>query len=129
MANVTSIAYRRPFFSPGDGLFNRCLTVSSVLGLVFLVAVLIAPIREQVITSIEQLPPRFARLIVDEPGPDLGSRGEKDKPPGAPGEPGPGPKETPPGEPGPVAKAEPVPIEPGPAAAPAHPQGAPAGDA
>jgi hypothetical protein len=69
MATVTDLAYRRPAFNPGDGLFNRCLSTSTILGIVFLVAVLFTPIREQVIPRIDQLPQCFAKLIVDKPTP------------------------------------------------------------
>lgn len=115
MASVTALDYRRPAFNPNDGLFNRCLTASFVIGCVFLIAVLITPIREQVITRIDQLPERFAKLIVEKPAPlPPGPGGEVGKKPGAKGEAGPGPTGTPPGEPGPVKDAAPVPKVSGP---------------
>ena len=80
-----------------------------ILGAAFLLAVLITPIREQVITRIDQLPQRFARLIVEKPVPPPGPGGEQGKKPGAKGEAGPGPAKTPPGEPGPKKDAAPVP--------------------
>jgi TonB family protein len=69
MTTATSYAYRRSLFGAKDDLFNRCLTGSAIAGGVFLIAVLLAPIQKQVVTSIEQLPPRFAKLIVDKPKP------------------------------------------------------------
>jgi hypothetical protein len=116
MASVTALDYRRPAFNPNDGLFNRCLTASFGIGIAFLIAILITPIREQVITRIDQLPERFAKLIVEKPAPipPPGLGGEVGKKPGAKGEAGPGPTGTPPGEPGPVKDAAPVPKVSGP---------------
>ena len=64
MATLASDTYRRPVFGPTDELFYRCLATSGVLGALFLIAVLLAPIRRETITSIEQLPTRFARLML-----------------------------------------------------------------
>jgi periplasmic protein TonB len=68
MTTLTA-AYRRPLFGADDELFNRCLMGSAVAGLVFVIAILIAPIRQQVITHVDQLPPRFAKLILEPPKP------------------------------------------------------------
>ena len=65
MTTLTAAAYRRPLFDPSDALFRRCLKWTSGCGAVFLLAVLLAPIRERVFTRVEQLPPRFARLILE----------------------------------------------------------------
>src|SRR6185436_19738506 len=115
MATVID-AYRRPFFGADNDLFHRCLVGSAIAGGVFLIVVLIAPMRAQVITKIDQLPPRFAKLIVDKPKPisplpgEQGSRGAKDKAPGAPGP-------VAPGEPGPVGPVNKPDLPAGPAAA------------
>ncbi|HTO89579.1 MAG TPA: AgmX/PglI C-terminal domain-containing protein [Candidatus Sulfotelmatobacter sp.] len=69
MATMTAEVYRRPQFGAPDDLFRRCLIASGISGALFLVIVLLAPMRKVVITSIDQLPPRFARLIVEKPKP------------------------------------------------------------
>jgi len=69
MATTTHDLYRQPFFSLGDDLFRRCLSGASIAGLLFLIVVLIAPVRQQAIVHVEQLPERFARLIIEKPKP------------------------------------------------------------
>lgn len=69
MATARLDAYRRPFFAPEDELFRRCLTISGVIGLVFVLVVLVVPIRQLAITRVEQLPKRFAKLIIEPPKP------------------------------------------------------------
>src|SRR5215468_1573945 len=113
---VMTEAYRRPFWGADDDLFHRCLVVAAVTGFVFLIAVLLAPVRHAVVTRIEQLPERFAKLIVEKPAPPKlpgpeGNRGTPGKPPGAPG-PGSGPE--------PVARVAP---KPGPIGPPPTPGG------
>ena len=71
MATVTADVYRRPQFGAPDDLFRRCLMASGIAGAVFLLVVLLAPMRKVVITSIDQLPPRFAKLIVEKPKPPV----------------------------------------------------------
>jgi protein TonB len=112
MATAT-YAYRRPFFTPGDDLFNRCLVGSAITGFIVLAAILITPMRQQVVTSIEQLPPRFAKLIVEKPAPVPVDAAPGPKGPGqGPAEPGPIDKL--PGPAGPIAPAPPVAANPGP---------------
>ena len=67
MAIATAYDYRRPWLDPADSLFRRCLSVNSVVGLALLIAMLFAPMRTRMITKVEQLPPRFARLILEPP--------------------------------------------------------------
>jgi TonB family protein len=68
MATLTHDLYRQPLFGFGDDpLFRRCLTGAGIAGALFLIAVLIAPMRQQTITHVEQLPERFARLIIEKP--------------------------------------------------------------
>jgi len=67
MAAATAYDYRKPWIDPSDELFRRCLVVSGGFGLAFLIAVLIAPIQTRMITRVEQLPPRFAKLILEPP--------------------------------------------------------------
>lgn len=69
MATMTHDVYRQPLFSIGDDLFRRCLAGAGIAGLVFLIAVLLAPVREIAVTSVEQIPERFARLIIEKPKP------------------------------------------------------------
>lgn len=69
MATMTHDVYRQPLFSIGDGLFRRCLAAASIAGLGFLIAVLLAPVRDMAVTRVEQLPERFARLIIEKPKP------------------------------------------------------------
>src|SRR5690242_14119225 len=113
MATVISDAYRRPFFGADNDLFHRCLIGSAITGAVFLIVVLIAPMRTQMITRIEQLPPRFAKLNINKPVSPVpgeqGSRGAPDKAPGAPGP-------VAPGEPGPVGPTKNVDLPSGPPA-------------
>jgi TonB family protein len=66
---TTALTYRHHAFGDRDDLFHRCLVGSAAVGALFLLVVMLAPIRHQVVTSIEQLPPRFARLIVEKPRP------------------------------------------------------------
>ncbi len=68
MAVIASAqAYRRAPFGPNDPLFHRCLIVSSAIGLGFLLAVFLWPARPQAVLTVEQLPPRIARLILEKP--------------------------------------------------------------
>ncbi len=72
MATLTADAYRRPLFDPEDQLFRNCLLGSSALGALILVAILLTPIRVRMMTRVEELPTRFARLIL-EPQPQKAS--------------------------------------------------------
>jgi TonB family protein len=65
---------RTPLPAPGpatsraeadDRLFRRCLAGAAAAGAAFLVAVALAPAHRASITHIQQLPQRFARLIVE----------------------------------------------------------------
>jgi TonB family protein len=69
MATMTHDIYRQPLFSFGDDLFRRCLSGAGIAGLVFLIVVLIAPVRQHTITHVDELPERFARLIIEQPKP------------------------------------------------------------
>jgi TonB family protein len=83
MATLTADAYRRPMWATDDELFGRCLAGAAVLGIGLLVAILLAPLRKQVIQSVDQLPPRFARLILEKPKPVKTPAAEKVRPPEA----------------------------------------------
>jgi TonB family protein len=71
MATLTAESYRQPFFDASDQLFVRCLKGASTLGVLLAVAILLAPVRERVINRVEQLPARYARLILEPPKPKL----------------------------------------------------------
>jgi TonB family protein len=67
---MATIALRQPnLHASDDRLFQRCLVGSAIAGGLFLVVVLLAPVRKHVVTSIEQLPERFAKLIIEKPAP------------------------------------------------------------
>jgi TonB family protein len=99
----------RRTYGGGDDLFRRCLLGSAVAGVVFLVAVLMAPARRAVVAQVEQVPQRIAHLVLDRParvthpewpeGPGHGPAAPGR--PGAPGPVGPGPADAPAG-PGPL---------------------------
>ncbi|HEY6867961.1 MAG TPA: hypothetical protein VI792_11930, partial [Candidatus Eisenbacteria bacterium] len=65
MAISTAKIYQQPLFDPGDALFRRCLSVASAIGAAFALAALLTPVRQRVIERVEQLPPRFARLVLE----------------------------------------------------------------
>jgi TonB family protein len=65
MEHSIRAAYRRPFLRPFDPLFRRCLVGSSALGLALLVAIAVAPERRVEVTSVDDVPDRFAKLIVE----------------------------------------------------------------
>jgi len=65
MTSLTAAAYRRPFFDPHDTLYRRCLGTAAIAGAVFVAGLLLAPVRHTEITHIDQLSPRFARLILE----------------------------------------------------------------
>jgi len=66
MATTTALEYRRPFFDPDDRLFARCLTTSAIAALVLVIAVRLLPAPPpRAVTHVEELPQRFARLILE----------------------------------------------------------------
>ena len=69
MAAYTAEAYRQPLFRPADDLFARCLTASSILGALLLIAIFLAPAREIAAPHVTKLPKRLARLILEKPKP------------------------------------------------------------
>ncbi|HEY6195417.1 MAG TPA: hypothetical protein VI504_10270, partial [Candidatus Eisenbacteria bacterium] len=66
MAPTTASLYRQPLLDPNDALFLRCLAVTSfaAIVLVLLVRLLPAP-PPRPVTHVEELPQRFARLILE----------------------------------------------------------------
>ena len=65
--NVTvADPYRRPLLDPGDALFLRCLAGSALAAVVFVVLVRLLPAPPpKPVTQVEQLPTRFAKLILE----------------------------------------------------------------
>lgn len=98
MATLTADAYRRTLWATDDELFGRCLSGAGVLGLILLAIILITPVRRMVIQNVDQLPPRFAKLILEKPKPVKSPAAEKLRKP-----------EPAPAAPTAVAKPEPAP--------------------
>jgi TonB family protein len=69
MARPIPEPYRQPLFGRLDALFRRCLIGSSVIGFAVLVAVMVAPVREKKAATVEEMPERLARLIIEKPKP------------------------------------------------------------
>ena len=67
MAKHIPEAYRQPLMGRMDSLFKKCLTGSGILGAAVLLVVFLTPLREQAITEIDDMPERFAKLILEEP--------------------------------------------------------------
>ncbi len=66
MATTIAPAYRRPLFDPGDALFMRCLASSTLTAVLFVVLVRLVPtLPPRPVTQVEQLPQRFAKLILE----------------------------------------------------------------
>ena len=66
-AHPVPAPYRQPLFGRPDPRMRRALTIAGSIGLVFLLVVLIAPPPAVHEKEVEELPERFARLILDEP--------------------------------------------------------------
>ena len=66
MPVTVAAAYRRPMLDPGDALFLRCLGGSAIAAVVFVVLVRLVPAPPPTpVTQVEQLPTRFAKLILE----------------------------------------------------------------
>ncbi len=59
--------YRRSTWDERDELFLRCLSAAAVAGMIALLAMLFMPSRAKPVTSVEQVSPRMARLILEPP--------------------------------------------------------------
>ena len=60
-------AYRLPILGRPDPLLRRCLQIAGAIGLAVLLAALLAPKKTAEITDLEEVPERFAKLILEEP--------------------------------------------------------------
>ena len=69
MTTAAMQAYRRVYFGAEDDLFHRCLTGAAGAGVVFLLVMLLIPVQKVVVTRLEDMSPRFARLIVEKKKP------------------------------------------------------------
>jgi TonB family protein len=61
--------YRKHFWVDFDHVLRRTSTVAAGIGITVLLVVLVAPYRARTITEVEQVPERFAKLILKEPAP------------------------------------------------------------
>jgi TonB family protein len=61
--------YRKHFWVDFDYVLRRTSTVAAGIGIAVLLVVLVAPYRAHTITEVEEVPERFARLILKEPAP------------------------------------------------------------
>lgn len=57
--------YKQSTFVELDPLLRRCLSISAAIGVVFLIAVFLTPRRSLEITKVEEVPERFAKLILE----------------------------------------------------------------
>jgi len=69
LAHAIPDPYRKHFWVDFDDVMRRSATVATSIGIVFLLVVLIAPYRSHTITEVEEVPERFAKLILQEPVP------------------------------------------------------------
>lgn len=69
LAHPVPTRYRLPLLGAPDPLLRKALLVSGALGVMWLVLVWLAPAPVEHEATVEDLPERFARLIVDEPKP------------------------------------------------------------
>lgn len=60
--------YRQPVLGKPDSRLARCLAISSVLGVVVVIGVLVTPVRREEM-RMDEMPRRLARLILEEPTP------------------------------------------------------------
>jgi len=60
-------AYRLPLWGEPDPRWRRCLQIAAALGIVTLGIVFLTPRRAVEITDVDEVPERFAKLILEEP--------------------------------------------------------------
>ena len=103
-------AYRISVWGEPDPRWRRCTAFAAVLGVLTIVAVWVVPLRTVEITSIDQVPERLAKLILEEPAPPKAAPQAAPKPKvDVRGEAPPAPK--PVTAPEPAAKPKPTPVE------------------
>ncbi|NNE08592.1 MAG: hypothetical protein HKN20_08525, partial [Gemmatimonadetes bacterium] len=69
MAHAIPQLYRQPLMAGVDPLYKRTLTIASIAGLLLLIALLVTPARETAVSDVEDVPERFAKLILEKPKP------------------------------------------------------------
>lgn len=62
-------SYKLSFWGTPDPVFRRCLQIAGAAGILFLAVVYLTPRQAVEITSVEQVPDRIAKLILEEPAP------------------------------------------------------------
>ncbi|NNF06626.1 MAG: TonB family protein [Candidatus Eisenbacteria bacterium] len=67
MSALTPKLYQQPILGTIDPLLQRCLTIATGLALILLLVVLITPLRVQLMDDVEEVPERFAKLILEKP--------------------------------------------------------------
>ena len=66
MATLTASQYRRPLLDPNDRLFVRCLFGSALVAALLVAVVRLVPLpAPRPVTHVEELPQRFAKLILE----------------------------------------------------------------
>jgi hypothetical protein len=66
-ATLVQDRYRLPLFGAPDPLFRRCLRIAGGVGIVVLAIALFTPKRTMEMTQVDDVPERFAKLILKEP--------------------------------------------------------------
>ncbi len=72
MATVQSSVidrYKQPLWGPIDRALKNCFIVSSILGAAVLIMVFVVPVPPPVPITMDDVPERFARLILQKPSP------------------------------------------------------------
>jgi TonB family protein len=107
---MDTTAYRISVWGEPDPRWRKCTAFAAVLGAITVVGVWVVPLRTVEITSIDQVPERLAKLILEEPAPPKAApkpkadvRVEAPPEPKAVAAPAPAPA--------PVAKPKPAPVE------------------
>ncbi len=106
MARSTTIdpRYQQPMWGPLDPVLRRCLTASTVTGIIAIIVILVAPAPPQKPKTLANVPERIARLIVEKPKPLPATKAPERV---ATAEPPKAPVEEKPAEPPPQPKAAP----------------------
>ncbi len=80
-ATLVQDRYRLPLLGAPDPLFRRCLRIAGTVGVVVLGVALFTPKRNAELTEVDEVPERFAKLILQEPAPEAPGRVKAPEPP------------------------------------------------